>query len=166
MRSSPATGSTPRASTTSPPPPGYTKGAVYSNFANKAGLYLAVLDRTIEVAMSRERSPLDDYADEVAQGEPHRRGGRGRDPRHLLASLEFIATAMRDPELAAQLDERIQRLGRGSSTWSEQSQSPDDPIDAEELGTLVFAFQQGLGLLQGLGVARRRPRSRRRSSGW
>jgi AcrR family transcriptional regulator len=131
---------------------GYTKGAIYSNFANKAGLYLAVLDRTIEVSMARGRSPLDEFAAEVAQGERTAEEAEAIARGYLLASLEFIATAMRDAELAAQLDERVGRLRQGFIELVRQSQTPDDPIDAEELGTLVFAFQQGLGLLQGLGV--------------
>jgi AcrR family transcriptional regulator len=131
---------------------GFTKGAVYSNFASKAGLYLAVLDRTIEDTLTNERSPFDAYAEEVAQGRLTPEEVEAAIRGHVLASLEFVATAMRDPELAAQLDERVQRLVRGFVGMVEQWRSPDDPLPADELGVLVYAFQQGLGLVQGLGI--------------
>lgn len=132
---------------------GYTKGAVYSNFANKAGLYLAVLDRTIDGVVANQRSPVDDVADEVARGErtaeEMERSIRGQ----VLASLEFVATAMRDDDLAAQLDERVERLRQVFVAMAARSRSPDDPLDADRLGSLAFTFQQGLGLVQGLGIA-------------
>jgi AcrR family transcriptional regulator len=132
---------------------GFTKGAVYSNFANKAELYLAVLDRTIDGVVASERSPVDDAAEQVARGERTaeevERSVRGQ----VLASLEFVAAAMRDAELAAQLDERVERLRQVFVAMSAQWRSDDDPLDADRLGSLAFTFQQGLGLLQGLGVA-------------
>jgi AcrR family transcriptional regulator len=132
---------------------GFTKGAVYSNFASKAGLYLAVLDRTIAEVIASERSPLDAYADEVALGHRTAEDLEAAIRGQVLASLEFTATAMRDPELAAQLDERVQRLVQGFVGMVQQWRAPDDPLEAEELGALVFAFQQGIGLAQGLGIA-------------
>jgi AcrR family transcriptional regulator len=132
---------------------GFTKGAVYSNFANKAGLYLAVLDRTIDRVIATERSIVDDYADEVARGERSEEELEAVVRGEVLASLEFIAAAMRDEELAAQLDERVERLRQAFVTMAARWRSPDDPLDAEELGTLAFAFQQGIGLTQGLGIA-------------
>lgn len=130
---------------------GYTKGAIYSNFEHKAGLYLAVLDRTFASAMDRQQSPADTIAEELAL--------EGRTPEevqqvargHLLASLEFIATAIRDPQLAAQLTERIESGRRAFVELARTYASPDDPIDVEELGSFVYAVQQGIGLLSGLG---------------
>ena len=86
---------------------GYTKGAIYSNFANKAGLYLAVLDRTLDQAITDGRSPYEAFAEDVARGERTADEAQELARGYLLASLEFITTAIRDEELAAQLDERV-----------------------------------------------------------
>jgi AcrR family transcriptional regulator len=132
---------------------GFTKGAVYSNFANKAGLYLAVLDRTIDRVVVSERSVVDDYAEEVARGERSAEEVEAAIRGEVLASLEFVAAAMRDDELAAQLDERIERLRQAFVGMAGRWRAPDDPLTAEDIGTLAFAFQQGIGLAQGLGIA-------------
>jgi AcrR family transcriptional regulator len=132
---------------------GFTKGAVYSNFANKAGLYLAVLDRTIDRVILTERSIIDDYAEEVARGERSAEEVEAAVRGEVLASLEFVAAAMRDDELAPQLDERVERLRQAFVAMAERWRAPVDPLSAEDLGTLAFAFQQGIGLAQGLGIA-------------
>ena len=132
---------------------GYTKGAVYSNFAHKAGLYLAVLDRTIDRVIATERSIVDDYEAEVARGERSAEEVEAAIRGEVLASLEFIAASMRDEELATQLDERVERLRQAFVAMADRWRAPDDPLEAEELGTLAFAFQQGIGLAQGLGIA-------------
>lgn len=131
---------------------GYTKGAIYSNFANKAGLYLAVLDRTLDQAITDGRSPYEAFAEDVARGERTADEAQELARGYLLASLEFITTAIRDEELAAQLDERVMRGRTDFTELVRQHQAPNDPIDPDELGTLLFAVQQGIGLLTGLGA--------------
>ena len=89
---------------------GYTKGAVYSAFANKADLFLAVYDREME---GRRERIADAVAEARARGaEPADEAGRDffarvRDERPwTLALLEFRLHAARDPVVNAAWSER------------------------------------------------------------
>lgn len=92
---------------------GYSKGAVYSNFASKAELFLAVLDAHFE---SRAR----DYADVALDGrrpeESYRAVARfrleaaEREPEWEPLLLEFWTYAARRPELRDALTERRERF--------------------------------------------------------
>ncbi|HEX7472671.1 MAG TPA: helix-turn-helix domain-containing protein, partial [Candidatus Limnocylindrales bacterium] len=86
---------------------GYTKGAVYSNFATKADLFRAVMERTqggraaVSEALLRERS-LSDFIDLM--------GGlladqAANEASYDLLTVEFWLAAMRDPALRAELAE-------------------------------------------------------------
>src|SRR3954469_2976378 len=77
---------------------GYTKGAVYSAFASKADLFLALYDREMEAR--RERL-------EAVAGDPAQWLERVRDARAwTLALLEFRLQAARDPAVNAAFAER------------------------------------------------------------
>jgi AcrR family transcriptional regulator len=135
---------------------GFSKGAVYSNFDGKADLFLAVLDGNLEEVRG-ERWQLSSLLDVQQDGgaaalptlEPeHQAVVRGI----ALATLEFIAAAMRDPELApAVTDVATQLVDAYTGLLDEH---PDDAaFDARELGTLLAALDQGLALLVLAGVA-------------
>lgn len=129
---------------------GFTKGAIYSNFESKAELFLAVLDRDIDEAFAADADMLDRGAWGQALDPDDERADRHAG--QVVASLEFIATALRDPDLAAQLAQRTERIRRRFVELAAEHRSEDDPLDAEQLGTLLLALQQGTGLLLGLGV--------------
>jgi AcrR family transcriptional regulator len=87
---------------------GYTKGAVYSNFADKDALFLAVLEQHYERRVAAQRqlfAELDDRDLEVAR----RAVARGiyaayeRDPAWWALVADFSTHASRDPELREQL---------------------------------------------------------------
>src|SRR6186713_2537813 len=81
---------------------GYTKGAVYSNFAGKDDLYLALLDAHYEARVTAYASML---LDEATFEEATRAVGRfmvdadARDPDWLPTLAEFVAHAARDETL-------------------------------------------------------------------
>ncbi len=81
---------------------GYTKGAVYSNFAGKDDLYLALLDAHYE---ARVAAYADMLLDEGTFEEATRAVGRFmvdsdvRDPDWLPTLAEFVAHAARDESL-------------------------------------------------------------------
>ena len=81
---------------------GYTKGAVYSNFAGKDDLYLALLDAHYE---ARVAAYADMLLDEATFEEATRAVGRfmvesdARDPDWLPTLAEFVAHAARDESL-------------------------------------------------------------------
>ena len=81
---------------------GYTKGAVYSAFAGKADLFLALYDREMDARRERLESAAADPSEWLA---------RVRDARAwTLALLEFRLQAARDPAVNAAFAERHRRF--------------------------------------------------------
>jgi AcrR family transcriptional regulator len=112
---------------------GFTKGAVYSNFATKADLFMALLvretaRRNAALARAVASEPLDELPD-MAGGWLARQAGEQRDWDVL--TVEFWLAAARDPAIAERL-----REGRGKIT--------------EELGRLVDARLAASGSRPGL----------------
>lgn len=129
---------------------GFSKGAVYSNFAAKSELFLATLDKNMESAegyfqdpFRREAGPVSTGRDAVArEGFPHE-AAQG----FALATLEFIASAARDETLAPQLRQRLAVLLERYSEIARETGSDDERLPAEQVGTLLAALDQGAGLL-------------------
>ena len=90
---------------------GFTKGAVYSNFASKAELFLAVIDDR----MDRQTSRLNEQIAEA--GSPSEHLGRMQETitdlmqgdEWIALWLEFLLYAARNPEARAKLIESRQR---------------------------------------------------------
>jgi AcrR family transcriptional regulator len=79
---------------------GYTKGAVYSNFASKEELFFAIYERRVEAAVARNAEALEGAPAE-APLELARELLSGSDPGWMAAFFEFWAHALRNPELRA-----------------------------------------------------------------
>src|ERR1700742_997901 len=83
---------------------GYSHGAVYSNFAGKADLFLAVFEeymaeRVQELAETQVELPEDAPIEVRARALADQWMDRlDRDPDSVLLHMEFIAHAGRDPE--------------------------------------------------------------------
>jgi AcrR family transcriptional regulator len=92
---------------------GYSKGAVYSNFAGKDELFLAVLDAQFE---QRARVLADVIFDEEELDDSFRAVSRSMvaadegEPRWTPLLLEFWAHSSRRPELRAAVSERRERF--------------------------------------------------------
>lgn len=129
---------------------GYSKGAVYSNFASKSDLFLAVMDLNLEESAGERRDPFEDSTQPASTG--HDLAEREGYPNaavkgFALATLEFIASAARDDTLAPQLH---QRLGVGLQHYTELAESTGaegEPLSASDLGILLLALDQGAGLV-------------------
>jgi AcrR family transcriptional regulator len=90
---------------------GYTKGAVYSAYQSKAGLFLALLDEVIDRRLEETRRLLE--AHETGEAKLAALGRQPVDERNAsfaLLSIEFLVHAARDPTLLADFAERYQRL--------------------------------------------------------
>jgi AcrR family transcriptional regulator len=90
---------------------GYTKGAVYSNFASKEDLFFAVYERRADVAAAQMEERLE--GDAVAGLErisADTTGRRGRDDGWLAVFFEFWAHVIRHPELRARFAEIHRRV--------------------------------------------------------
>ena len=92
---------------------GYSKGAVYSNFAGKDDLFLAVLDANAE---RRTRALADVILDQATLEDSFRAVSRSiavadeNEPRWTPLLLEFWAHASRRPALRADVTERRERF--------------------------------------------------------
>src|SRR3712207_3325844 len=81
---------------------GYTKGAVYSNFAAKEDLFFAVYERRAAAAVAAGEAAVDAAPDPITGIERLSRAGidrRGRDDGWLAVFFEFWAHVLRHPEL-------------------------------------------------------------------
>jgi AcrR family transcriptional regulator len=81
---------------------GYTKGAVYSNFAAKEDLFFAVYEQRMDKALAELERTLGEAADPAAWIESvmaDTSSRRGRDDRWLSTFFEFWAHVIRRPAL-------------------------------------------------------------------
>jgi AcrR family transcriptional regulator len=125
---------------------GYTKGAVYSTFKNKADLFLAVFDETfVEPHLSDFRAlfsqceTLEEQVAALAQRPASPTAGQW-----FLPTIEFCAHAARDPQLRAEYAHRWRRLRNGliDLLTDHDHNSPDNggvPSDQRALATLALA---------------------------
>ena len=111
---------------------GFSKGAVYSNFAGKAELFLAVLDKNIEDSMSRGWNAYDQAPVDISGNDEIAAAIKG----FALATLEFIAVAARDEHLSEQVAQRLDRVVGVYAAVVESSRraSADQAADASDAG--------------------------------
>ena len=111
---------------------GFSKGAVYSNFAGKAELFLAVLDKNIEDSMTRGWNAYDQAPVDISGNDEIAAAIKG----FALASLEFIAVAARDEHLSEQVAQRLDQVVGLYAAVVESSRhaSADQAADASDAG--------------------------------
>jgi AcrR family transcriptional regulator len=131
---------------------GYTKGAVYSNFASKEELFLAVYERRVDARVA-EMEALLETAPTVRAGlelvVPGNRGRRETEDGWMAVFFEFWAHALRHPGLrerfAKQHRRLIEPLARAATAMAEES-GEELPEDPRKLATARYAMQLGLQL--------------------
>lgn len=129
---------------------GYSKGAVYSNFAGKSDLFLAVMDLNLKESIAARRNPFEELTQPTSTGRDlAEREGYPTDAvkGFALATLEFIATAARDDTLAPQLHQRLHVGLEYYRELAEASRAEDEPLSSSDLGTLLLTLDQGAGLV-------------------
>jgi AcrR family transcriptional regulator len=90
---------------------GYTKGAVYSNFASKEDLFFAVYERRADAAAAQMEERLEgDAAAGLERISADTTGRRGRDDGWLAVFFEFWAHVIRHPELRGRFAEVHRRV--------------------------------------------------------
>jgi AcrR family transcriptional regulator len=130
---------------------GYTKGAVYSNFANKDELVLALLDQHLAAQLQQVEA-----LDAIESSQELRAALRGRTEREFAAArdvgvlmVEFSLYAMRNPAAQTELAKRYRQL-RGrlaeliTKRYARHQASP--PMPPEHLAALALATDAGLFL--------------------
>lgn len=129
---------------------GFTKGAFYSNFPNKAEVFYAVLERSID-APAREveaRISADDpMAEQVAQAGSEFGSVFLADPAWSLLLMEFSLHAARNEDLRERYAERNRRVRRQIVELLQQHLTAAGlklTVDPDAIATILFAFGSGV----------------------
>ncbi len=129
---------------------GYTKGAVYSNFASKGELFVALAERR-GVSLGLEETngaflamPIGDFVD--GMGDMLRSQAAGDEAWDVL-TIELWLAAMRDPSLRAVVAKDYRQMREEFGLLIERKLAEEGvttPFAAAELGSLVSALGSGL----------------------
>jgi AcrR family transcriptional regulator len=129
---------------------GYTKGAVYSNFASKAELFTALAERkglaaNLEAAKASMRGlAIGELVDGMVAG---LRSQVERDEAWDILTIEVWLAAMRDPELRPQIARDYREMRAEYGTEVERKLAAEgirSTFSATELGALISALGSGL----------------------
>ncbi len=122
---------------------GYTKGAVYSAYQSKAGLFLALLDEIIDRRLEELRQMLEPHpTGEGKLAALARQPIDARYARFSLLAIEFLVHAARDPTMLADFAERYERLRRGLAGLA----PPSGALDPQQWALVTLALSNGLAL--------------------
>ena len=124
---------------------GLTKGAFYSNFADKEALFLALLDRSWERRAEWIRQTMA-AGGELAGAPVQRSPDLAVDRQWTLVSLEFSLHAIRRPDVAQLLVEHERRIRSElavlvTEAMESAGRVPTLPVD--ELARMVVAVSEG-----------------------
>lgn len=122
---------------------GYSKGAVYSAYRSKAGLFLALLDEIIARRLAEVRALLAKHqsGQELLAALAHR-PAEDRNAQFLLLQIEFLVHAAREPALLEEFSERYRRLRSSFAQLAPAS----TPLGAEPWAVVTLALSNGLAL--------------------
>jgi AcrR family transcriptional regulator len=130
---------------------GYSKGAVYSNFASKDELFLAVLDARYDHWLDQVAAALEQEGNAGAGLEAITRvcSAAGSDPDWCLLSVEFWLHAARDERLRGDVVRRTNairtRIAELIANAAETFRF-EPPAPAETLATAVLALADGFAM--------------------
>ena len=127
---------------------GFTKGAVYSNFASKEDLFFAVYERRVDARVAEVERILEEAPTPREGIERIIPGNRDRpetDDRWMAVFFEFWAHVLRHPELRERFAAQHRRIidVLAAATVESGEEMPDDP---HKLATARYAMQLGLQL--------------------
>lgn len=127
---------------------GFSTGALYSNFAGKEDLFLALFSER-----NRERTgeTIEAVLDPAVSGEQRRAKIAemllDQDPEEAMLQTEFWLFAMRNPELQGQIATQVRgnrdSLSKALAVWASNHERPDN-IAFDELATVLIAVFRGL----------------------
>jgi len=132
---------------------GFSKGAVYSNFASKDELFLALMDQQVRARIA--------YARETLQ-HPQESGLAGKvvgdrltaalieDRDWQLLFLDYVQRAVRDPSVRAEFTRHRRHvremIADAIREFAGASDATSDSLDADELATTILALSNGLAI--------------------
>jgi AcrR family transcriptional regulator len=123
---------------------GYTKGAVYSTFGSKAGLFLALFDDIVDQRLAATRAIIDtgDSDSEASLQALAAQPVDERNARFLLLSIEFWVHAAREPAVMEEFAERYRRLRESLAEMA----PADSPLDPARWAIVTLALSNGFAL--------------------
>ena len=123
---------------------GYTKGAVYSTFGSKAGLFLALFDDIVDQRLTAMRAVIDtkDSGSEASLRALAEQPAQDRNARFLLLSIEFWVHAAHEPALLEAFSERYRRLRASLAKLAPQ----ESPLDPQRWALVTLALSNGFAL--------------------
>lgn len=134
---------------------GLSNGALYYNFRNKEGLFLALFDQRIEARIAAVEQTFAPGATSDQEGERQVRtaalqGVRDIDnPKEWAMFFEFVAHAGRTPAFRREFRKRSRRL-RAAFVHAVQQHTAnagtDLPLPAEQVAVAITALTQGLAV--------------------
>jgi AcrR family transcriptional regulator len=130
---------------------GYTKGAVYSNFATKADLFTALLDRCIEAETAMQDREISETSLQSFVNGLDRAFDRqvAQDLGWVVLQLEFWLAAVRDPDLRRRLvvagDELRERAAQRFDRELEKA-GVTSPFTGAELNVLLNSLATGFAI--------------------
>jgi AcrR family transcriptional regulator len=137
---------------------GYTKGAVYSNFASKTDLFIALIERRVEVQSAEharrfERQDLEEMAREL-EGQADQE--TDSDQQWVVLAVEFWLHAMRDERARLLMAEQYERARTISaeliaSVYEKAGQQP--PLAPRDMAIVIEALSVGLAFQAALDPA-------------
>ena len=131
---------------------GYSHGAVYSNFAGKEDLFLAVFERYMSqrvAEVSRAAEIEGSFAERARAGADQWMQRFAGDRDTFLLHLEFMIHAARNPHLSEQLGQRMAalRLEIERQLSSREARSDNAlPLPAADLALVLRALGIGLAV--------------------
>ena len=137
---------------------GYTKGAVYSNFASKTDLFIALIERRIEVQSAEHARRFQGQdLDAMARG---LEAGPAEEPESekqwVVLAIEFWLHAMRDDRARVLMAEQYERARMVSadliaSGYNKAGQQP--PFEPRDMAIIIEAEGAGLAFESALDPA-------------
>lgn len=130
---------------------GYSKGAVYSNFATKADLFMALLERIVEAESAVQAAelaavPINEFIDGLGATFTRQ---TGQDPGWIPLQMEFWLAAVRDPAIRAKYVAGAEALRTDTGETLELILAEAGivaPFSGTELGILLNALGTGLAI--------------------
>jgi AcrR family transcriptional regulator len=131
---------------------GLTKGAVYSNFASKEELFLAVIDRHVSQRTETIADVVEagrPLGEQLAQGGQIFTAALAEDRKWFLLGLEFSIYAARNPDVTPTLGRGYRQMRTQVAELIQRradEQGRALPVAADQLARAIFALSHGLAL--------------------
>jgi AcrR family transcriptional regulator len=130
---------------------GYTKGAVYSNFAGKTDLLVALIERRIDNQAAQLSSSFTgrDFASMAREMETQPGAKMELETEWVMLAVEFWLHAMRDERtrlLVAEQYERARTTVANFLTNSGYGKDVEAPLSARDMAIVIEALGTGLSL--------------------